>query len=203
MTDILIQKSGIKASVKPGQGIVGQIVPQQVRRDIVGIPGPSGSSGGSGNSFGWVKLSDSEHTQLEPQTLDANVRTLLENNGLNPDPDSRLTGTFAVHDFLVENRLRSLSEGDSYDFRLSFFAESTVMNNELKIELDVGGAVGVIQTYSPKLAIEAGEVELITANFMIYALDTFLQNGAGIFVTSKNPMSVWGASWFIRPEHRA
>lgn len=199
----LIRSDSFKVHVRPGEAIIGHVVPEENRQDIIGIPGVDGSGGGSSSSFGWRRFSDGQYSQASPQIIPAGQRTLLENDGLGGDPASRLTGAFALHDFLDQDRMRSLSIGDSYDLRLSFNAESTVMNNSILVELDIGGSVGVIQGEHPRLPIDAGEVGLVTLNFLMYALDTFQANGAGIYITADTPLTVWGTSWFIRPQHKS
>lgn len=163
---------------------------------IVGTPGPSGSV------YGWVVLSDSEHTPENPQVFPSGVRTLLKNDGLGGGPDF-LQGAFSTHEFLNADRLRSLGIGDTYSLRLSMVVESTLMNNEVGVELDIAGTVGRIQGGDPVLPRSAGVEKNVEMIFKMYALDTFKSNGGGFYVTPLSELKIHSVSWFISPEFKA
>lgn len=159
----------------------------------VGAPGPSGSS------FGFHVIRDGEYDSVTPQTIPGDTRTLLENDGLGSNIDFRLP-PYDTHDFLVNDRFYPLTVGSVYTLRLTCVVESTVMNNEATFELDIGGAVGRIQGVSPPISRSAGVSQQIEMLFKMFALDTFLANGGGFYVTTLSELMVHNVEWFITPD---
>lgn len=162
---------------------------------VAAVIGPPGSNGGQ---FGWVRIDDTENSQSSPQSISPDARTIIEIDGLSVGPDFR-KGVFQNHDFIVGNALKSLAIGDTYLVRLSFMIVSSVINNEISVELDIGGNVGRIQGSRPTLPKSAGIVEPVEIVFDVYALDTFQANGGLFFIKSNTAASIWGVSVKIEP----
>jgi len=181
--------------ISPAQGLPDTLVIHQAAsaRIVMSEQGSQGVPGDS-NTYGWNRLNDDEYSAESPQVIAASTRTLLQNDGEGGAPSSRLSGGFQAHDFLDADRLRSMLVGDAYLVRLSFMAEASVMNTSLKVELDIGGAVGTIQGERPTLPLDAGDPDLVTCNFQ--------SNGAGVYLTASSQLSVWGAEFLVLPHTR-
>jgi len=152
-----------------------------------------------GGSKGWGVYRDTVLTQASPLFCSADVRTLLTNNS--ESSLEHFKEDFQSHDFIVNDRIRSKSIFDSYTYRIGFWADSEIINNEMVISLDIGGGVGSIQSERVSLIHNVGEAKFYTVNFVVYALDTFLQNGAGIYIQPTGNVKIWGTEYFIRVEH--
>ena len=162
------------------------------------IPGEKGKDGRDGGGFGWTYLADTEYDASNQFAIQGGQRVLLPNNGGAGINNLKLM--YENHDFIVANRIRSYAERDSYSIRIDFIAESEVINNELVLEVDIGGGIGTIQSEIVNLGNDAGTPKLVTVNLIVYALDTFLANGAGIFIRPSSNINIYKSAYLIRVE---
>lgn len=131
----------------------------------------------------WAAFTDTDYDL----NLAAGVRTKLPlSDALSPTV-SNLPGEFATHDFFVDGNFNpvGIAVGGKYRLRLNVDVTSLLINNDLRFELDIGGAQGVVDTVSEACHADAGDMERITPAFDFYTYGTFQANGGAVYVTSR------------------
>lgn len=158
--------------------VVGDITPQELR-DIVADVIASVDY-----SAGWGFYVDGE-TAPATQTF-TSTRSKLQIDGAGTGNTDYLPieirGTADLWD-TTNDKITPVREGDSYSVRIDFVVTGETGNpNDIVLELDIGGAIGVIvNTY-----VTAGKTTpyVISVGFPIFCLSTFTANGADIYVST-------------------
>lgn len=162
-----------------------------VRDNLGGLPLPSPTFAG----FGFSRCLDTQYTAQTPLAIAANTRTAVPNNcGSETD---LLRAPFADYDFIQNGVIRPKASGDVFLIRLGFQIRSQLMLNNLRLELDVNGAI--FQDYRQSFAQSSGIAELVTVNFLGYAAASFFTNGGRFYITTTGAASIWSISMFMIP----
>lgn len=161
-----------------------------------GVTSIIGAVNKSFQNRGWYQVSDTTQTSGSPTTFSAGVRTAITIN-----EDSIISGygpeNTTYSDFVATNKVYSTALGDVINVRLSFKCVFGTNQNEVEIELDIGGAQGTIWENSRRLNRGSGQVNRITENIFVYTLSTFLANGGTIYLTFDSDADVYDISLFI------
>lgn len=148
------------------------------------------SDGLGGGEFirvqGWSQNTDTNTTVTTPtQTIATGVRSLWINDGGSLDID-KLPSDIGVAGHLwdkVANKIVPISTFDTYNVRVTFKAEDySGTNPDLKFELDIGGALGVVVSQTIPL-LKGGAEQSITLSFPVFSGSTFVTNGGSIYLT--------------------
>lgn len=148
------------------------------------------SDGLGGGEFirvqGWSQNTDTNTTVTTPtQTIATGVRSLWINDGGSLDID-KLPSDIGVAGHLwdkVANKIVPISTFDTYNVRVTFKAEDYAGTNpDLKFELDIGGALGVVVSQTIPL-LKGGAEQSITVSFPVFSGSTFVTNGGSIYLT--------------------
>lgn len=87
--------------------------------------------------------------------------------------------------------------GEVYDARINFKAESTTNQNYLRIQLDIGGAQGVILEKVIDFPRGAGIEHSFSSTNLFYALGTFISNGGQLKIFADDNAEIWDISYVI------
>lgn len=137
---------------------------------------------------GWAAFSEPGFT-LE---LTGGVRTQLNlGEGLAATVNS-LRPEQTGHDFFASNKFQPIGStpGGKYRLRINFDVISDVVNNQIKGQLDIGGAQGVIDEDTSITVENAGVTERATFDFDFYTFSTFIANGGSVFLQSSVDCSI-------------
>ena len=96
------------------------------------------------------------------------------------------------------NRFRPDVIGSSFDFRVNFLARPLVANRDIRLELDIGGALGVIWGADRTLSRQAGVAVNKAFDSIIYCLDTFVANGGRFLISATGPVEIFDLSLVFR-----
>ena len=148
------------------------------------------SDGAGGGEFiriqGWSQHSDTDTAVGAPsQTIATGTRTLWTNDG-GATTLQKLPSDIGVSGHLWDttaNKITPIAAFDTYNIRVEFKVQDYAGTTpDLKIELDIGGALGTIVSQTIPL-LKGGAEQAITMSFPVFAGSTFLANGGGIYVT--------------------
>jgi len=84
------------------------------------------------------------------------------------------------------NRLVAVNDKDRFITEIRFKAECSVNNGHFRIDLNIDGSLGVINSYTNVFAKSSGIVQLFKNDFILYSGSTFIQNGCEILITAEN-----------------
>lgn len=95
------------------------------------------------------------------------------------------------------NVMRPRAVGEAYIIRLNLEAERlTTGNDELIVELDIGGSVGVI--YRTTSTVSLSGVRSHSFEIPVFCLSTFVANGGALYLTTQGgDFEISGLSLFI------
>lgn len=153
---------------------------------------------------GWVQYADSTYTSGSPLAVASGVRTKLTNDGGTEALTSQLPLDAAGNSMwdTTNSKIVPISENDGYDFRLNFVADPAgTTDTFIEIELDIGGAVGVIFKKTVPLA-KGGAAQQVVFSAPVYAGDTFFANGGEFYVTPDVNTDIYDISVHVSRTHR-
>ena len=133
---------------------------------------------------GWAQYSDTNTTVATPtQNIATGVRTQMINDGgttsLAKDPSDLVDPLWNV----TTNKIIPIAVMDTYNGRLSFSAENYAgVAPYVTVELDIGGALGVIWSETIPLLKSGGQQDL-SMSIPYFTGSTFLTNGGTIYLT--------------------
>ena len=146
------------------------------------------SDGAGGGEFirvqGWEQYEDTDQTVGTPsQTIATGVRTLWTNDGgtlaLQKSPSDAIAPLWNT----ATNKINPISVFDTYSVRIGFKAQDySGTTPDLKVELDIGGGIGVIASRTTSLLKGGSEQSMLFA-LPVFTGSTFLSNGGEIYLT--------------------
>lgn len=148
------------------------------------------SDGAGGGEFirvqGWSQHEDTDQTVGTPsQTIATGIRTLWSNDGGSLAIE-KLPSDISVGGHLwdtTNNKITPIAEYDTYNVRVEFKVQDYAGSSPyVKIEIDIGGSIGVITSRTLPLLEGGGEQSILYAT-PLFAGSTFIANGAEIYVT--------------------
>lgn len=134
-------------------------------------------------AHGWAIYNDSLYTSASPLVINQGVRTKITNNAttvINTQLPEGVTSWWNS----TTNKLTPSLDGDSYLVNLRFTAQSSSTSGLADVELDVGGALGVIDGTTVSLRKGAGNSQRVSIKFDLYSSATFIANGGEFFLNS-------------------
>lgn len=161
--------------------------------DLDNLPAPLS------NVIGWWNIDDNTFTDVSPQVVLANTRTLLE---LNSDSaiESFSPGGAPASSIWddVTYSVTPDTVGASYIVRLNLTANPTLNNRNFTIDLDIGGTQGIILERTTRLARGANNNTKVSLTNSIFALNTFVTNGGRFFITCDGDVELFNISLLIQ-----
>lgn len=185
----IVTKNGTQTSVLSASKSITAVVKAR------GLPGAPADSA----SFGFVHITDSQYSKESPQQIEAGVRTPIELDGEGTNLEGFINSPFQADEMWQDDSLQAREVGDVLMVRLMFNGFSLIQSNEFTLEMDIGGAVGVIQSDQRHFPNSAGEERFFSINFLVFQLDTFKANGGKIYITPDADAAIWNARVLIAP----
>ena len=94
--------------------------------------------------------------------------------------------------------------GDSIVIKIQcVFTPTSSAASNILFDIDIGGAVGIVEYQSFALTKGAGNAHFISWSFVAYTLDTWEQNGGDIYATSDGPGAIDQLRIVIARIHKA
>lgn len=141
------------------------------------------------NTNGWAYYQDSAYTSGSPLTIAGGVRTKITINGLGTATRTTFLPK-TVSKFWDTDTIYPNAVGDIYECRLDLSCVTAGSNRHFDIELQV--AVGnVIFAHTVSLTKGAGTEMNFAVAMPLYVGNTFLANGAQIYITPTNPIDFY------------
>lgn len=149
------------------------------------------------SSGGYIFYNSDSYSDTAPLTLltDA-TQTIAFNISSTVD---NLRPPFAGNDLISSDKITPVAVADAYTVTLKFKGDSTVINNELTIELDIGGTFGVIQTERVNFGQDAGVEREFTVPITFFTGSTFVANGGSIKITADEEVDLYDFSILMIP----
>ena len=157
-----------------------------------------GSGGGGDSAYkGWVVYANPAYSQ----SLNRQTRHQLTFGAI-ARTDSKLEATVDGHEFIAGDEFVPFpgNTGGKYRVRLNVEATAALINTDIRIELDIGGATGVLQTEWPNMVADAGTAQVLTATFDFYIDSDFLANGGEFYATPSNDVTLTNVSFLVTVE---
>jgi hypothetical protein len=165
------------------------------RQGAQGVAGPAGPSG-----LGARFYTESVYTEQAPLFLAAGVRTAIALSDIPPGGGVNLfQGAYAGRDTIVGGIFAPQTVGETFLSRLVVQGTSTVKDNLIIAELDIGGTQNVIERSKDQFNENAGDPDELNFDFKGFCLDTFVANGGTIYLTARQDASVWNPDWLHLP----
>jgi hypothetical protein len=146
------------------------------------------SDGAGGGEFirvqGWEQYEDTAQAVGTPsQTIATGVRTLWTNDGgtlaLQKPPSDAVSPLWNT----TTNKIIPIAAFDTYNVRIGFKVQDYAGTTpDLKIEIDIGGTIGVIASRTVPL-LKGGAEQSMLLVLPVFAGSTFLTNGGEIYLT--------------------
>lgn len=151
---------------------------------------------------GWVQITDSTYTSGSPQAITASTRTKLDINVDSVIESQAPFGTTAETFYnSTSKKIFGESSGDSYIFRLQMTVDPATTNGAMDLELDIGGAQGVIFERTTTFPKGSAPFQYTTSN-LYYTLGTFQANGGDLYVTPTVNVDIYDISLVITRTHK-
>ena len=151
--------------------------------------------------LGWVQVTDGQYDTATRYSIPQGIRTKIPNNSADVLNVTNLFGATTLWNS-VTNKFENDNSGDSFNMRVQFVANPSLNNRDLTLELDIGGAQGVIWSKTIQLARGAGTNNRITENIHFYTLNTFIANGGELYLTCDSDVDVFDIRFLIERTYR-
>lgn len=154
----------------------------------------AGSTDSEMKPYGLYK--DGTYTSGSPRALLASTRTKLTCDGAHAaSVEIDMPAGVSLWD-TINNEITPEYEEDCYDLRVQFTAEPSSTNQDVRLELDIGGADPVILSETRPLLRGAAPNDLVFS-WPIFCRSTFLANGGEIYVTCSDATDIWDISIYL------
>jgi hypothetical protein len=152
---------------------------------------------------GWGHYLDSTYTSGSPLSILSGVRATLTNNAVSKLEAQLPIGVTTFFDETTQ-KITAINDGDAYTMSIRFKAKMSVNSGYFDIDLDIGGAQGIISQESIVFTRGAGTEQRFDIDLTVYSGATFVANGGTLSVTPKNgDMDIYDISFVIVRIHKA
>lgn len=154
----------------------------------------AGSTDSEMHPYGFYK--DSTYTSGSPRAFVAATRTKITCDAAHAATvEIDMPAGVSLWDS-VTNKITPEYTEDCYNLRVQFKAEPTTTNEDVKLELDIGGAGGVILDETRPLLRGAAENSLVFS-WPIFSRSTFVTNGGELYLTCSDATNIWDISVYL------
>jgi hypothetical protein len=146
------------------------------------------SDGAGGGEFiriqGWSQHTDTRTTVTTPtQNIATGVRTKWLNDGVSTTIRKQPSDATAHLWDVATSKFAPIAVFDTYNIRLTFKVQNYAGTTpDIKVELDIGGSLGVISAQTIPL-LKGGAEQDIMMTFPVFAGSTMLTNGGTFYIT--------------------
>lgn len=148
------------------------------------------------DSLGWMTFTDTIHTELNKQTILAEVPTTLTIVDSTPIDEYKPT---IIGDNLLwtGNKITPHAVGDTYTLRIDFTASIDNSQGYFGLAIDVNGAIGEILSKDSVFPKERNTPHEFSFTIKVFCRETFVQNGGEIKITPSHDMLIWNKRIFL------
>lgn len=149
-------------------------------------------SGDTPNYLGWVTIGDTQYpNEVNALELDANVRTKLTNSSgvfvnVTQTVGALIWWNTVSQKFVFDNL------GDSFEITIEFSAKARLNNQNLRLELNIGGSTGVYFDKTIRLLHGANQINMISETIDVQVTQDWVDNGGEIFLESESNIDIYG-----------
>lgn len=166
-----------------------------------------GANGGVSveESTGWAQYKDDQYTSGSPLVISAGATTTLDNNAGSTITTQLPVGVTALYDSLT-NKITPENSGDAYLVRVDFTAFTSSPSGLAKLQIDIGGAQGIIidRGFTFPKGTGSGNAQDYSMTSLVYSLSTFVANGGTVQIESvTGDTSVYDINFVISRVHKA
>jgi hypothetical protein len=155
------------------------------------------------NMTGWARYLDTIYTSGSPLSISSGVRSTLTNNA-NNKLETQLPSDAAKFFDETTQKFIAINNGDSYNLSIRFKAKIDVNNGYFDIDLDIGGAQGIISQESVIFTRASNTEQRFDIDLTLFSGSTFVTNGGTLKITPQNGnMQIYDISFVIVRTHRA
>lgn len=155
---------------------------------------------------GWAQYSDTQYTGGTTLTVNAGTQRSLPNNAVNVI-DSQIPYDYTT--FYDGSRVVAQNSGDTFTLRVTALAYGSINEASFNLKVDIsaaGDGSNVVTSIPVRMIRGSGAVnaQLYTVSFDLYALNTFVQNGATVLIEAvAGNITVSNINFFIERKHKA
>lgn len=148
------------------------------------------------NLLGWAEYRDTQYTESTKLTVpNGGAQTKVPNNAGFKIETHLPSGVTELYDS-VGGVITPVASGDSYMIRVRFKAQPSAVNAHMTMTIDIGGAIGEID--SRVLTFPKGtSAHQFSTSSLVYSLDTFVANGAEVYLSPSDNVDIWDISFVI------
>ena len=168
--------------------VTGDISPQDLRDSVVSARANQGGA--------WAYYADgTSTTQGTAQSILADARDQMLNDGVGRTEIGQIQDMTPPW---VNDKL-AVELDCTYQVRLTFEAETAAggTGNHFTVDMDIGGAIGVIWAGTEMLAKGAGVEHSYTFSIPSFAGTTFVANGGTLYITPSVNLDIWNVAVFV------
>ena len=137
------------------------------------------------NMTGWGSYADSSHTIGSPLSISSGVRATLDNDAVNKI-ETQIPSDSTTFFYPVTQTIIATNDGDSYNLSIRFKAKMSVNNGYFDIDLDIGGAQGIISQESIVFTRASNTEQRFDIDLTVFSGATFVANGGTLSITPQN-----------------
>ena len=155
------------------------------------------------NMTGWGSYADSSHTIGSPLSILSGVRATLDNDAVNKI-ETQIPSDSTTFFYPVTQTIIATNDGDSYNLSIRFKAKMSVNNGYFDIDLDIGGAQGIISQESIVFTRASNTEQRFDIDLTVFSGATFVANGGTLSITPQNGnMEIYDIRFVIVRTHKA
>lgn len=132
---------------------------------------------------GWQYITDGTYTEASPLVIPQGNTQDISLDGATNITSQLPAGVTTFYD-LTNGIITPENVGDGYTFSIGFNAKSSSNNGDIKIGIDIGGAIGKIFPGVIRLPRGIGIAHELYITMQGYSLNTFVANGGQIIIES-------------------
>jgi len=157
----------------------------------------------AGSFTGWARYLDATYTVGSPLAILSGVRATLTNNAVSKLETQLPDGVTSFFNDGTQ-KILAIENGDSYNLSIRFKAKMSVLSGYFDIDLDIGGAQGIISQESILFTRGSGTEQRFDIDLTVFSGVTFVANGGTLSITPQNgDIDIYDISFVIVRTHKA
>lgn len=152
---------------------------------------------------GWARYKDTQYTVSSPLNVPSGTTIILPNNALSIINNEIPSDTVSFYNPATK-KITPTNNGDFYIINVRFKAKTSVVNDGLLVDINIGGALGVISEESKSFIRGANSEQKFNLVFTTFSGATFLANGGDVRLTTLNGnLQLYDIDYVIKRTHKS